>query len=111
MTPDEGQDSAEYMTPKGATPEQILWLRRARAVAKRSILGDMAAACDQKCRAIRAANPGRKKGSTSQVGEAMAMVAEDIGKMLWAERAKINVPTEYVDLPEYPKSKYRNGVL
>ena len=90
--PPEGHDSAEYLTPKNATPEQILWLRRARAVAKRSILGDMAAACDRKAEAIRASNPGRKKGSTSQIGEAMAMIAKDIGDMLWAERAKIKVP-------------------
>lgn len=94
-TPPEGFDSAQNMIPKNATPEQILWLRRARAVAKRSILMDMAHLCGQKACAIRAANPGRTRGSTSQIGEALAQVAIDIGNMIKAERAKIEVPTIY----------------
>lgn len=90
--PIEGHDSAARMVPKNATPEQIMWLRRARAVAKRSVMADLAAMCDAKARSIRAANPGRGKGTTSQIGEALAAVATAIADMIESERAKIGVP-------------------
>lgn len=90
--PIEGFDSAARMIPRDATPEQILWLRKIRAVAKRSIMLDLAHACDAKAAAIRTANPGRGKWTVSQAGMAMAAVAMDLGDMISAEREKIGVP-------------------
>lgn len=90
--PIEGFDSAAHLIPRDATPEQILWLRKIRAVAKRSVMADLAGMCDAKAAAIRAANPGRWKGTVSQAGEAMAAVARGLGDMISAEREKIGVP-------------------
>lgn len=90
--PPEGHDSARWIETEATSPEEILRIRRVRAVAKRSIMADMAAMCDAKAEQIKRDNPGRKKGSVTQIGEFGAQIAKDIGDHIWAEREKIEVP-------------------
>jgi hypothetical protein len=92
-TPLEGHDSAENIQREAVSPEEILRIRRARAVAKRSIMSDLAHWCDQKARNIETTNQGRKRGSVTTIGKWDAQVAKDIGDYIWAERDKIEVPT------------------
>lgn len=92
VTMPEGNDSAESIQREALHPEEILRIRRARAVAKRSIMGDMAHWCDVKALLIEKANPGRKKGSVTAVGQFAAQVVREIGDHIWAEREKIEVP-------------------
>ena len=54
-------------------------------------LGDAAVICDLMAEAIRKSNPGRKKGSTSQTGEALADVAKQCGNAIAAYRDKVTV--------------------
>jgi len=90
--PPEGHDSAEGIAREVFFPEDILRIRRARAVAKRSIMGDLAAYCDAMEKQIRKDNPGRIRGSVSEIGEFAATVAKRIGDHIWDEREKIKVP-------------------
>lgn len=90
--PIEGLDSAEGIQKEAISPEEILRIRRARAVAKRSVMGELAHWCDAKAKAVEAQNPGRRKGSVSSIGLFAAQIAKDIGDHIWAEREKIEVP-------------------
>lgn len=91
-TTPEGADSAESIQFEAASPAEILRIRRARAVAKRSVMMDMAHLCDATSAAILATNPGRKRGSSSQIGIAMADVAKSLGDAIEALRARIEMP-------------------
>lgn len=89
----EGHDSAEGIQRAEVSQEGIMRIRRARAVAKRSILGDMAAWCDQKALDIEKNNPGRKRGSVELSAIGRAKLAREIGDYLWSVREAIEVPS------------------
>ena len=65
------------------TPEQ--------RTAYRAALSSAAMLCDQRARSVRAQNPGRKKGSASQVGEFGARIAQGCGDAIMAAREGIEV--------------------
>lgn len=89
----EGRDSAEGIQRSAVSQAEIMRIRRARAVAKRSILGDMAAWCDQKALEIEKNNPGRKRGSVELSAIGRAKLAREIGDYLWSVREAIEVPS------------------
>lgn len=91
--PPEDHDSAEGIAREAVSPEEILRLRRARAVAKRSVMGDLAHWCDRRAAEIEKANPGRTRESVSVKARAEAAMVREVGDHIWAEREKIEVPT------------------
>lgn len=91
--PPEGHDSAEGIALEAVSPEEILRLRRARAIAKRSVMMDLAGMCDRRADEIKKANPGRTRGSVSKIAKAEAAMAHEIGDLIMAEREKIEIPT------------------
>lgn len=64
---------------------------RDQRAAYRAGLSTAAAICDEVAARARAANPGRKKGSTSSVGEYGAGIAESCGDRIAQAREEIGV--------------------
>lgn len=92
VTLPEGRDSAKTLQQETISPEEILRLRRARAVAKCSAMMDMAALCDRIATQVEKESPGRQRGTIGQWGHLKARVARQCADAIRAERAKIVVP-------------------
>lgn len=75
---------------------EIARLERARAVAKREALREALREAveilDELKRRIAENNPGRKKGSVSQIGEFAADAVQRGADAIWAKREGIKVP-------------------
>lgn len=59
--------------------------------AYRAGMSTAAAMCDERASVVRAANPGRKRGSASSVGEFGAGIAKACGDAIEAARSEIEV--------------------
>lgn len=59
--------------------------------AYRAGMSTAAALCDERVAAIKAGNPGRGKGSVSQLGEFGAHAAKSCGDAIWLARSEIKV--------------------
>lgn len=81
----------EFMQRQVSTATETYREPRERA-ALRCALGDAAHLCDLIRREIEANNPGRKRGSVSSIGQAMAANVEDAASMIWQMREMIEVP-------------------
>lgn len=59
--------------------------------AYRAGMSTAAAICDEKAAAVRVSNPGRKKGTASNVGTFGEEVALSCGEAIWSARNEISV--------------------
>lgn len=78
-----------------AKAQETYTTREARA-AMRCVLGDAAQLCDTMQIRIKAANPGRRKGSVSSVGLELADVAKRLGDLIWEMRGTVKVPVREI---------------
>jgi hypothetical protein len=73
------------------TIQEIKWINRARAIARRAAMREMAEICDGFAKELEIGNPGRKRGSVSHAGKTLADVAKQCGDKIWAIRDKVKV--------------------
>lgn len=80
------------VTAKGFTPEEVKWIDRARAVARRAALREATELCDHIAKQIEEANPGRKKGDISKAAFDSWLQVKRCGEEIWKMREATEVP-------------------